>query len=652
MAGDSMDLRLRLLGDSSDLDAAVRDGEESVDRLGTVMAGLGVAGAAGGAALAVGFARTADLEEGTARLQAQLGLTAEDAAAAGELAGSVYADNFGADMTAVNDAIKSVTQNLGDIKTVGEEAFRGATEAALTLADVMGVDVAESTQAAAALVKNGLAKDSEAAFDLIAKGFQDGTNKADDFLATITEYSPQFAKWGLDAGEAFALLSAGIKAGARDTDVLADSFKEFNLLAIDTASTAPEGFKAIGLDAKKTAADVAAGGDRAQIALTRTLRGLAKMKDPLKQNAAGVALFGTTWEDTMRQVLPAIAATSLETESAAGTIDQMTAAMGSTGKARVETLRREFDAWVQSQIQGQGISSTTVAAIGSFGPAALGAAGSLGSMVAGLAALNLGAGIARVGQLAASAATAVWTGAQWLLNAALTANPIGLVILAIAAIIAIIVVAYKKSETFRALLNALWVSLKAGAALAWQALRKFGADFAQWVAGLIIRGKRIIDWFKALPGKIRSAIGDANKLLADKGRDMVTGLWNGIKDMADWIRGRVSGFIQDTIVGPIQRALRFGSPSRVARQWGQWTGEGLGLGLTDATAGVAAASTSLAAAATPRPARAPVGAGGGGGAPFHLHVGTMITDDRQLMQRIEQARSGAVRTRTFARAGA
>jgi phage-related minor tail protein len=649
VAGD-LDLKLRLLGDSSDLDAAVRDGEKSVDRLGTVMAGLGVTGAAGGAALAVGFARTADLEEGTARLQAQLGLTAEDAAAAGELAGSVYASNFGVDMLQVNDAIKSVTLNLGDIKTVGEESFRGATEAALTLADVMGVDVAESTQAAAALVKNGLARDSEEAFDLIATGFQDGADKADDFLETITEYSPQFAKWGLDGSEAFALISSGIKAGARDTDVLADSFKEFNLLALDAGSTAPAGFKALGMNAAQASADIAAGGDRAQAALMETVRALAAMEDPQAQNTAGVALFGTTWEDTMRQVLPAIAATSLETESAAGSIDQMTAAMGGTGKARVETLRREFDAWVQSQVNSSGASSTAVAAIGSFGPAALGAAGSLGAMVSGLAALNIGAAVARVGQLAASAATAAWTGAQWLLNVALTANPIGLVILAIGAIVAAIVIAYKKSETFRMIVQMLWATIKAGAAMAWNALKAFGASFAGWVSGLISRGKGIIDWFRGLPAMVRGALGDARSLLSQKGRDMVTGLWNGIKDMGGWIRDRVSGFIQDTIIGPIQRALQFGSPSKVARQWGRWTGEGLGLGLADSTASVTSASSSLASAATPRPVRG-AGTANGGGA-VHIHTPAVVTSDRQLVQLIDRAERGTARTRTFARAGA
>jgi phage-related protein len=45
----------------------------------------------------------------------------------------------------------------------------------------------------------------------------------------------------------------------------------------------------------------------------------------------------------------------------------------------------------------------------------------------------------------------------------MTANPIGIVILAIVALVAIIVIAYKKSETFRAIVDALWAAMKSGA---------------------------------------------------------------------------------------------------------------------------------------------------------------------------------------------
>lgn len=54
-----------------------------------------------------------------------------------------------------------------------------------------------------------------------------------------------------------------------------------------------------------------------------------------------------------------------------------------------------------------------------------------------------------VAGLAASAAAKGMTAAQWLLNAALTANPIGLVVLAIAALVGALVLAWQHSETFR-----------------------------------------------------------------------------------------------------------------------------------------------------------------------------------------------------------
>lgn len=53
-------------------------------------------------------------------------------------------------------------------------------------------------------------------------------------------------------------------------------------------------------------------------------------------------------------------------------------------------------------------------------------------------------------------ATRLWAGAQVLLNIALTANPIGLVIVGVAALAAAFILAYKKSETFRNGVNAVF----------------------------------------------------------------------------------------------------------------------------------------------------------------------------------------------------
>jgi hypothetical protein len=66
-------------------------------------------------------------------------------------------------------------------------------------------------------------------------------------------------------------------------------------------------------------------------------------------------------------------------------------------------------------------------------------------------------------QKTAAAASKSWAVAQAGLNAVMDANPIALTVIAIAALVAIVIVAYKHSERFRAAVNLLWSGLKTGA---------------------------------------------------------------------------------------------------------------------------------------------------------------------------------------------
>lgn len=61
---------------------------------------------------------------------------------------------------------------------------------------------------------------------------------------------------------------------------------------------------------------------------------------------------------------------------------------------------------------------------------------------------------------AVSTAIRIWTAAQWLLNVAMTSNPIGLVITAIAALTAGVLVAWNRSEKFRGTVLGVWAALK------------------------------------------------------------------------------------------------------------------------------------------------------------------------------------------------
>jgi phage-related protein len=111
-------------------------------------------------------------------------------------------------------------------------------------------------------------------------------------------------------------------------------------------------------------------------------------------------------------------------------------------------------------------------------------------VVAGLSAAILVANAAfkvyKAAQTAATVATYLWAAAQRVLNLAMRANPIGLVITAVALLAAGLVLAYKKSETFRNIVNASLNAVK-NAALAlgrgFQAVWQAAQSAWNWITG-------------------------------------------------------------------------------------------------------------------------------------------------------------------------
>ncbi|QSN27817.1 phage tail tape measure protein [Mycobacteroides abscessus subsp. abscessus] len=81
-------------------------------------------------------------------------------------------------------------------------------------------------------------------------------------------------------------------------------------------------------------------------------------------------------------------------------------------------------------------------------------------LVAGLAAY-------KTVMLAITVATRAWAAVQALLNIALTANPIGLIIAAIAGLVAGIVVLYNRNETFRKIVQTTWAAIKTAISAVW-----------------------------------------------------------------------------------------------------------------------------------------------------------------------------------------
>lgn len=131
---------------------------------------------------------------------------------------------------------------------------------------------------------------------------------------------------------------------------------------------------------------------------------------------------------------------------------------------------------------------------------------------------------------ATSAAVALWTGAQWALNAALTANPIGLIIAGLVALAAGFVIAYKKVEWFRNGVNAVLGFVKKN----WPTILAVLTGPIGIATLLIVRNwDKIKAGASAVWGAVKGAFGKVVNFLSGIGGKIAgatSGMWDGIKD--------------------------------------------------------------------------------------------------------------------------
>lgn len=302
--------------DDSNLDSDLNHAEKIADsKLSKIGGAASKAAKIGGAALtAMGSAAVAvgtkavsgavDFDKAMNQFSASTGVARQDLSEYEGTLKSIYANNYGDSFEDIADAMATVKQQMGSLGT--QEGFQEIVEDAFLLRDTFGYDVSESVRAANALM-NQFGIDGDRAMNLIATGAQNGLDYSGELLDSISEYSVQFAKVGLDAEDMFAIMQKGADTGAFNLDKVGDAIKEMSIRVVDGSETTAEGFAAIGLDADVMSAKFAAGGESAKEAFNETIAALASMEDPLAQSQAGVALFGSMWEDLGPDVVTALA---------------------------------------------------------------------------------------------------------------------------------------------------------------------------------------------------------------------------------------------------------------------------------------------------------------------------------------------------------
>lgn len=148
----------------------------------------------------------------------------------------------------------------------------------------------------------------------------------------------------------------------------------------------------------------------------------------------------------------------------------------------------------------------------------------------------------KTASIASSAAAKAQAAAQWALNAAMAANPVLLVVLAVVALVAIFVVLYKRSSTVREIVNKVGEALKTAG--------KWILDTSKKVGGFLLKWNPLTVQIRIA----RTAIG----LVVDKVRDLAR--WAGDKvppklEAMKKTAGTVGRWLKNTFVGFVEAVV-------------------------------------------------------------------------------------------------
>ncbi|MEU9888675.1 phage tail tape measure protein [Sphaerisporangium sp. NPDC051011] len=484
-----------------------------------------VAGAAIGAALAAGVGQALEKSKSDALLAAQLGAGPQMAATLGQASGDLYARGVVDSIETGNAAIRAAIQNGLVPGDASAQAINAVASKITNLGTVMEEDAGRVSASVSQMLRTGVARSAEEAFDLLHAATQKGLNKNQDLLDTLDEYPTILKTIGLDGQTALGLVAQGLAAGAPNADKVTDALKEFSLRAVDGSKGTAAAFETLGLSASKVAPAIAAGGPQAAQALDAVLGKLRDMQGTVQGAQAVQTLFGGPGEDlgaalfalNVGKASDALGQVSGAAERAGDTLEQ-------SAGAKAEAFKRQLEMGLNNVLAGlAGWLERNSGLVETLG------------VVLGPVAVIIG-GIVLV--------TKVWTAVQTALNIAMMANPIGLIILVIVALVAIFVLAWNKSETFRRIVTGAFTAI-------WEGAKAVGRWFTDtlwpWIRGV---------WDK---------IGDG----AGRLWSTVTGWWDKLIGFLTGMPGRISKAARgmwDGVIGAFKSAINW-----VIKKWNDFS---------------------------------------------------------------------------------
>ena len=363
------------------------------------------------------------------KFQAQTGASASEMKKFSKEMDILYKNNYGESLGDIGDKmayIKQTTQETDPSK------IKKLTENAMTLEEVFGSDFAETTRGVQNLMQHfGIS--AEEAFDLFAKGSQEGLDYTDELGDNIAEYAGNFQQAGYTAEEYFQLLENGTKGGAYNLDKVNDSINEIKnrlgdgsigktmaqydkktkKLIDGTGIWSQETEKAYKAweDGKGTMKDV----------IDSIVKDISNCKDEQKALTLASTAFGTMGEDANLKVVKSLTTVGDTFKDVKGTMDEVKNTRLDTIANNIEIIKRGLLINIVEPIAGPVLSA--LVKFGEWFPQ------NIPIIISLLASIGTALLVLNISSIVGAATSAIGTliTSIELLGLAIASNPIGLV---------------------------------------------------------------------------------------------------------------------------------------------------------------------------------------------------------------------------------
>ena len=279
---------------------------------------------------------TMDMEASQRQLQASTGATASEMQHYESVMDNLYKNNYGEDINDIAQSMALVRQYTNEIDPSRLEEM---TENGIAMRDVFDMDLSETIKGIDALITN-MGLSANEAFDLMAKGAQNGLNKSGELADNIAEYSQLWAQAGFSAEEMFAILDNGLDSGAYNLDKVNDFVKEFTISLSD--GRIEENIKSFSSETQVLFRQWQTGKATAKDVFYSVINDLANATN--QQEA--LTLASNTWsalgEDNAMSVITSLANVNDAYNDVEGTMESIKDIKYDTLESRFEQLGRKF----------------------------------------------------------------------------------------------------------------------------------------------------------------------------------------------------------------------------------------------------------------------------------------------------------------------